>query len=404
VLYNGKRQQMSGIFGWRSARLVIAAFIGVTSSAAVADIKRVHVKPVTKIIDAAAERYIRENPQAAAITIGVVVGASTFQVHRGTLKRGETILPGQQTLYPVASITKTFTGTLVAQAAVEKRLLLSDDVRNYLEGDYPNLEFEGRPILVSDLLNHRSGLPFMFPDRPELTPEFKGDRRPYTVRVNEAMKTYGREEFLADLQKFKLSAAPGSQYQYSNAAAQLAGYILENIYGKPYEQLLRMKILSPLKMNSTTISLSYADRERLAPGWDDQGKLAILPEGAEAAGALKSTIDDMLKYVGWQIEETDPAVRLSHQRVWTAKGPVFGDKGTFGIGLNWQVAELSGRRAIFQDGMIEGYSTLVVLQPELKFGVVLMTNQLDGKSAGAQRNLMKELLRDLDAEAVPLPE
>jgi hypothetical protein len=62
----------------------------------------------------------------------------------------------------------------------------------------------------------------------------------------------------------------------------------------------------------------------------------------------------MLNYIRWQIDEGDPAVKSSHQRVWTAKGPVFGDQGVFGIALNWQVAELSGRRVIFQDGMIEG--------------------------------------------------
>lgn len=157
-------------------------------------------------------------------------------------------------------------------------------------------------------------------------------------------------------------------------------------------------------MNATTISLTPADHERLAPGWDDKGQRAILPVGDEAAGGLKSTTDDMLSYIRWQIDETDPAVRLSHELVWTAKGPVFGDQGIFGIGLNWQVAELSGRRVIFQDGMIEGYSALVVIEPESKLGIILTANQLDQKSAAAGRELMKALLSALDPRSVPLPE
>lgn len=366
--------------------------------------KPADAKAVNTIVDAAAARYVRENPQAAAIAIGVIHGQSTYEARSGTLEPGKTRPARRGTLYPIASITKTFTGALLAKAVVENRLSLSDDVRQFLDGNYPNLAFEGRPILVSDLLNHRSGLPFLLPDRPELAPDFKGDPRPYTMRVNEAMKSYGRDQFLADLHDVKLAAMPGSQYQYSNAGAQLAGYILEKLYGRSYEQLLRAKILVPLQMNSTTITLSPAHRNRLAPGWDDTGSQAILPEGAEPAGGIKSTTSDMLKYVRWQLDESDPAVRLSHQRVWTAKGRIFAGQGTFGTGLNWQIAELSGRRAIFQDGMIEGYGALVVIEPELNLGIILMANQLDGKSAAAQRKLMKELLMSLDPQTVPLPE
>lgn len=389
---------------WRSSRLALAALIGITSSAALAQTKPTDAKAVRALVDAAAARYIKENPQAAAIAIGVVYGSVRIQSRAGTLEPGKARPPRPHTLYPLASITKTFTGTLLAQAVIEKRLSLSDDIRKYLDGEYPNLAFGARAILVSDLLDHRSGLPFLLPDRPELAPDFKGDPRPYTVRVNAAMQGYGRDQFFSDLHAVKLTAMPGSRYQYSNAGAQLAGYILEKLYGQPFEQLLRAKVLTPLRMNATTISLTPADHERLAPGWDDKGQRAILPVGDEAAGGLKSTTDDMLSYIRWQIDETDPAVRLSHELVWTAKGPVFGDQGVFGIGLNWQVAELSGRRVIFQDGMIEGYSALVVIEPESKLGIILTANQLDQKSAAAGRELMKALLSALDPRSVPLPE
>ncbi len=398
-----RRSSLNGIAPWRLGQLAFLALVGFTGSAAIAGTKPSDVEAVRALVDAAAVRYIQENPQAAAIAIGVVYGSSSYQARRGTLEPGNARPPSRDTLYPVASITKTFTGTLLAQAAIEKRLALSDDVRKYLDGDYPNLSFDGRAILISDLLDHRSGLPFFFPDRPELQPDFQGDPRPHAVRVNEAMKTYGRDDFFGDLHKLKLTAQPGSRYEYSNAAAQLAGYILEKIYGRTYEQLLQAKVLAPLRMNSTTTTLNQANSRRLAPGWDDQGRLAVLPEGAAAAGALLSTTSDMLKYVRWQVEEADPAVKLSHQRVWTAKAPIFSSQGTFGVGLNWQVAELAGRRAIFQDGMIEGYSALVVIEPEAKLGVVIMTNQLDQKSAAAIRNLMKGLLRSIDPRAVPLP-
>jgi len=404
-MLNLRELNVTPLRAWlRSGRLALVALIAIAGSAAPAQTKRMDAAAVRAIVDAEVARYIRENPQAAAVAVGVVDGPVRYQSRAGTLEPGKARPPRRDTLYPLASITKTFTGTLLAQAAIEKRLSLSDDIRKYLHGKYPNLEFEGRPILVSDLLDHRSGLPFVLPDRPELAPDFKGDPRPYTVRLNAALKGYGRDQFLADLNAFKLTAKPGSHNQYSNAGALLAGYILENVYRRSYEQLLRSKILTPLRMNATTITLGQADHDRLAPGWDDKGQRTVLPVGLDAAGGLKSTTDDMLSYIRWQLAETDPAVRLSHERVWTAEGPVYGDQGTFGIGLNWQIAELSGRRVIFQDGNIEGYSALIVIEPELKLGIILTANERDRKGDAAKRGLMKALLTALDARAVLLPE
>ncbi|MFN8091129.1 MAG: serine hydrolase domain-containing protein [Vicinamibacteria bacterium] len=78
-------------------------------------------------------------PLCTAATAGPVGPAPT-------LERGRSRLPTSRTIYAIASITKTFTGTLLAQAAVAGRLKPDDDVRKYLDGDFPGLQFQGQPV------------------------------------------------------------------------------------------------------------------------------------------------------------------------------------------------------------------------------------------------------------------
>jgi CubicO group peptidase (beta-lactamase class C family) len=382
-----------------AATVLALAIFGLSGAARASD-----EAPWKAAVDEAAARYLRENPKAAAISIGVLKDGETHVFQYGTLVPGEGRPPREDTVFAMASITKTFTGTLLAQAAVEGRVSLSDDVRSYLDGDYPNLEFDGQPIRLRDLLDHRSGLPFLLPDRPELDPGYQGDARPYATRIAEVARTYDRAQFLDDLHEVHLTAAPGAAFQYSNAAAQLAGYVLERVYGQSYATLLQTRILEPLSMSDTGLSLSPEQQARLAPGWNAEGdQMPENPEWLQAAGALKSTTPDMLKYVRWHVEDADPAVRLSHQPVFTSTRPVFGDKGVFSVGLNWQMVELDGHRVIWQDGMIEGASALCILQPELKLGLVVMTNQLGPETANANRTLVNAILKSLDPSTVPVP-
>lgn len=385
--------------------LIVAFALGVTMLFATSANAQVSQAPAWRsAVDEAAARYLHDNPEAAAISVGVLKDGETHVFQYGTLVPGTDHSPREDTIFAIASITKTFTGALLAQAAVEGRVGLSDDVRNYLDGDFPNLEFEGRPVRLQDLLDHRSGLPFFLPDRPELSPGYQGDPRPHATRVAEVARTYDRAQFYEDLRKVELTAAPGARYQYSNAAVQLAGYILEDIYDQSFEGLLQARILGPLSMSDTAISLSAAQQARLAPGWDDAGRqMPENPTWLGAAGALKSTMPDMLKYVRWQVEEADPAVRLSHQPVFTSTQPVFENDGVFSVGLNWQMVELGGRRVIWQDGMIEGASALSILQPDLKIGLVIMTNQVGPKTARANQTLANTVLNALDPLTVPLP-
>jgi D-alanyl-D-alanine-carboxypeptidase/D-alanyl-D-alanine-endopeptidase len=352
--------------------------------------------PVAATVNAAASQFFSETPQAVGLSIGVIKDAEVHIFNYGTTEKGKLRRPTANTLYPIASITKTFTGTLLALAAVEKRVDLSDDVRKYLDGDYPNLEFEGHPIRLYDLLDHRSGLPFFLPNTPALQPNNPDRTVFWTARVVEQTRNYHREDFFADLHKVKLKGIPGETFSYSNAGAQLMGYILERLYGMPYETLLKKKILRPREMNSTAITLDSEQSERLAKGYDAEGHLAPSIDGQlQGAGALKSSLNDMLTYAQSQMAEGDEEVKLSHKPLFTSGG--------YSAGLNWQMMRSGSNRLIWQEGNIDGFNSLCLVEPERKVGLVILANEEDPVAMHNLSVMTNRILKGLDESAILLP-
>jgi CubicO group peptidase (beta-lactamase class C family) len=278
-----------------------------------------------------------------AVSIGVYDHGNIYTYHFG-----KTIKPDDESLYEIGSITKTMTGTLLANAVVEKKIKLDDDIRKYMDGNYTNLEYQGQPIRISQLLNHSSGLPNNLP--PEPIPG----------------KEYTRKQFYEDLHLAKLDTVPGIKLSYSNSAAQLLSYILERVYHKTYDQLLAQYITTPLHMANTGIHIS----RHLMKGYDKDGN--VMPYNTSgAAGAIRSTIPDMLKYIGYEMDEKNPVVALTH-------APTWGDIQYYAMGLNWQMAHRAGNeRSIFQSGGTRGFSSSLTFYPELHTGIVLLTNEAD---------------------------
>jgi serine-type D-Ala-D-Ala carboxypeptidase/endopeptidase len=337
---------------------------------------------VRAAVEPAARAFIAD-PRAAGLSIGVLRGGETFRYHFGHVERGESPPPDDRTLYAIASITKTFTGTLLAQAAVEGKLRLDADVREYLKGAYPNLEFEGHPILVHQLVNHRSGLPFVLPDTP---PE----------RADMVLRGQTKQAFFEHLGRVKLQAVPGQAFRYSNAGGQLAGFILEGIYGVSYERLLASRITGPLGMPDTSIAMSSDQRERLAKGYDGEGRVALaVPEELQGAGALKSTLVDMLRYASWHLAEKDPAVAMTHE-------PRLSE-GNYSVGLNWQMLRVEQRRLIWQEGHIPGFLSYCAVLPELGLGLVVLTNAEDRTASARAASMMNRILSTLDERAPAVP-
>lgn len=350
------------------SRLALAGIVFVAQAATAAD------TPAS--IEALATALGREfvaRPEHAGLSIGIIAQGERHTFNFGRIDRHAATAPSARTIYELASLTKSYTGMLLAQAVTDGKLALDDDVRRYLPGSFPNLAFEARPIRIADLASHTSGLPKNLPAFPQGASPRELVRRQGVVT---------RRAFLEALAEARLATAPGTAFAYSNAGAQLAGIVLERVYGLPYEELVRRFITVPHAMPDTGMTVPPRDGARYAQRYD--GKGAAMPElsfwrDLPAAGFLKSTVNDQLNYLQWNLDESDPVVALAH-RVTFRHTEERGDD----IGLFWFANRTAdGRRLVRHAGGSFGTTTFELLYPDANIGVVLLANDADASTEKA---------------------
>lgn len=346
-------------------------------------------------VDSITGKFVKEffsHSQSVGLSIGIYNNGQSYTYNYGETDKLTHKLPAPNTLYNLASITKTITGVLLAEAQLEGRLKMDDDIRKYLDGNFPNLEYEGRPVKIYQLLNHTSGLPFLLPDKPDA---FSDTTKSPSLVAAELFKNYSREDFYNDLHKVRIDTIPGYKERYSNAGGQLCGYILERVYHESFESLMRDKLRKLAGMKDTKITISKKDSSRFVKGYDQYGNMAPYnPDQFQAAGSVKSTVNDMLKYIRWQLNENSKVVQLTHQPT-TAISP-----DGFYTGLNWSIYKSPDKlRVIWQNGNIPGSSSWCILYPELKMGIILFTNQTDRTTSHRLAILGESIMIALNSKA-----
>jgi len=233
--------------------------------------------------------------------------------HYGEIEKGEKNKPTDESLYCIGSVTKTFLGLLVAQAVIDGELDLEMDIRKYLKEDYPNLEYEGKPIKIKDLVTHTSALPGNMP--LEKAALFEQIDSSLMQRMNDVDANYSKEKFLKELHTITLDTLPGVAFSYSNAGANLTAHILENVYEKPFESLLEEKIFQKAGITNTHILLNEEQESKVIKGYGIGGVLAPMEHlslwGAD--GRMYSNMPDMVKYIKLQLDENNPAILKSHE-------------------------------------------------------------------------------------------
>jgi len=342
---------------------------------------------IDTIVEHAAGSFMK-NGARMGLSIGVISKGKTYQYHFGTTHKGLTGKPNDQTIYEIGSITKTFTSLLLAQAVEEKKVNLNADIRKYLKGNYDNLQYQGKPIRLIHLANLTSGLPN---NLPEKLPAFKTkDLDSQLFEFKKIHDTYTREMFLADLHQVKLTTEPGLKGVHSNTAAELMGFLLENIYGESYPALLKKYITGPLQMSGTFVSIPVSLQPITAIGYNDKGVvMPDVPEDAGSAGAIKSSLADMIKYMTYQLKEKDSKVRLSHQTTW-------GDEQSNAVGLNWWTkTNFDGKRKIWTSGGTFGFASYGVLYPERDFAFIALSNESDNGTQDALDQIGKAIYNEL---------
>jgi len=282
----------------------------------------------------------------------------------------------QDTIYEIASISKTFAGTLLAMESLDKKVALDDPVQKYI--DYPiSGEYEGAVMTLEHLATHSSGLSRM-PNNWRTGPN------PY--------KNYTREKLDTYMKKNLLTRKPGTVYEYSNLAFGLLGCILEDVEGAKYEELLKSSICDPLDMKSTAIFLNEEQLPRKAAPYataDTEG-YAWDFDALQACAGMKSTTRDLARYVAANMQQLEVSDKLKNSFE-LAQELHF--KGTPNVGLGWRYASVGGKVILEHDGLAGGYTSYTAFNSEDGVGVVVLCNSADGViglGTGIMELLMKQ--------------
>lgn len=321
-----------------------------------------------------------ESGKTPGIVVGVLDAAGTRFISHGTGAPGAAVLAGT-TLFEIGSITKTFTSTILADMATHGEVALDDPVAKHLPAGTRVPARGERVITLAGLAAHFSGLPRL-PNN--MSP--RDIRNPYA--------DYTADKLYAFLAAHELTRAPGERFEYSNLGAGLLGQALALRAGTDYETLVRTRVLGPLGMRDTRITLTPADSARLAAGHNAGGQVVPAWDLAsmQGAGALRSSAADMLRYLGANIaahvdsSSSRPlaaALRLTHR-------PRHSLGASTNMGLGWIGATTqSGARVFSHDGGTGGHRSFAAFDVTRRVAVIVLS-----ASAADVNDIGRHLLDD----------
>jgi CubicO group peptidase (beta-lactamase class C family) len=320
--------------------------------------------PLDLRVDSLVRPYIQMQ-HTAGICVAFIKDGKTTTYSYGEIKKGEKQLPDtNKTFFEIGSISKTFTGILLADEVVKGKLSLDDPINKYLPDSIKKMEFKDVPITLKTLSNHSSGFP-----RLPMNLYKKGDD------ANNPYQNYDAGRMFSYLKTYKPFREVGVNYEYSNFAVGLLGTILAQQNQLSYEELLLQKICKPLKLKNTKISLDEADKINFAQGYDEKGKSASAWDLNTLAGAggIRSTTNDMAKYVEANMtkatKQLQEAIDLSHK--------VSFESGQNIVGLGWHITKRKENTIYQHSGGTGGFRTFVGFDKELQIGVVVLSNSAE---------------------------
>ena len=311
-------------------------------------------------------RPVVEGQVAVGFVVGTISEGENWIGGFGETLLGSQEPPGGQTLYEIGSITKVFTGVLLAGAVLRGEVTLEDPVNRFLPQEAQISDHASGPVRLWHLTTHTSGL-------PRMPRNFK------PANAADPYADYSEADLFAGLPKLKLLSPPGEKYLYSNLGGGLLGVVLARATGQPYGELLRKRILAPLGLRDTRIVLNEERRARLAPPYDaDRSSASEWHFDALApAGALRSSAADLLRFskaiLNPPKSNVGDALRKSSDELFVSSD------GKVVVAFGWH--KLSNESVISHDGRTLGYASSLTLDLEHNEALVFLTNS-PGREVG----------------------
>jgi len=304
-----------------------------------------------------------------------------------------------ETIYSICSISKLFTSISVMQLRDQGKLDLDDSVGEILPWfDIENTFPEGPAISVRRILTHSAGLP-------------REAGYPYWTGPEYAFPTHEQVvERLSDQETLYPSA---EYFQYSNLGLTLAGEIVAQISGQPYDEYVQQSILGPLGLESTNPEIPDNERgARLATGYTSKlrdGSRKVVPDylvrGIAPAAGFTSTVEDLARFAAWQFrllgEGGDEVLSANTLKEMQRVHWIDPDWETT-RGLGFSVSRRDDKTFVGHGGSCPGYRTQLLMSPKDKIAVIFMTNG-QGTSTGTYTNGTFDAIAPAIAAALKSP-
>lgn len=319
--------------------------------------KQVYSKNLPVAVVEAIEKRIEEgfNPSIAL----ALIDSSGVQYFSFGKTADDGVEVNEKTIYEIGSISKAFTGILLAQQVLDDDLILDDKINAFLPDSIKVPVLGNTEITFGNLTDHTSGLPRM---PTNFAPANRNN--PYLDYTVEQMY-----EFISNYTPIR---AVGSEYEYSNLAQGLLGNLLARNKNSTYEELMVKTITGPLEMKDTRIELTDNMKDNLALGhsgghvvenWD-------IPTLA-GAGGIRSSTFDMAKFISANLRYTNTdlikTMELTH-KIRHRKA------GGLSVAMAWHIRKGKNGDIIWHSGATGGYTAFAGFVKESGQGVVLLTN------------------------------
>ncbi len=315
--------------------------------------------------DAEIRKILADRIGSENLGIGIVVGVIDAKGRRivsyGSLAKDDKRPLNGDTVFEIGSMTKVFTSLVLMDMVQKGEVAVTDPISKYLPASVKVPERNGKKITLQDLATQSSGLPRM---PTNFKP--KDPNNPYV--------DYTAENLYEFLSGYELKRDIGAQFEYSNLGVGLLGHVLSLRAGMDYEAMVKARVLDPLGMRDTRVSLSPEMKARLAVGhgpnleavsnWD----LAVLA----GAGALRSSANDMLTFLAANLGYTKTVLGAAMAEEISIRRPA--GPPDMQIAYNWLIQTKNGNSIIWHNGGTGGYRTYMGFDPKSRTGVVVLSN------------------------------
>jgi len=330
-----------------------------------------------------------------ALVLGVVREGQTSIQGFGHRADNATGAPGADTVFRIGSITKTFTGQVLASLAADGVVSLADPLTKYAPEFIAPMSEGGRPIRLIDLATHSAGLPRDVPYEPGPPDD------PYVNLTPDA--------FTAWLKANPLMFTPGTAISYSNFGFDLLAAALARAAGKSYQDLLDTRVIRPLGLRDTTFAPSTDQTARIMQGHNFDGSPmpnAKIGNVIVGSGGLYSTARDVLAWLQWHLDRFSnerAAERLIDHAAYLWRdglNAVFGmdESGHMdAMGLGWVIMAPEGDRPLIlqKAGGDQGVFSYAAFAPARGIGVCAAINAFDVDAGLAMAKAVNDLITQL---------